>query len=119
VILSESEKLANLKVRKELGIDSMVDLIMKDNPGFSVEQAEEKLKRILEAEMISVASNLPQEQPPATLVPEAPETIQVIEAEDEEEEDSMHEMMEPEEIKELEAEILGEYEDSQNGSNGE
>ncbi len=117
VILSESEKLANLKVRKELGIDSMVDLIMKDNPGFSVEQAEEKLKRILEAEMISVASNLPQEQPPAPPAPEAPATIQVIESEDEK--DSMEEMMEPEEIKELEDEILGEYEDSQNGSNGE
>lgn len=48
VIMSEAEKLANLKARKELGLDSMVDLIMKDNPTMTQEQAEEKLKRILE-----------------------------------------------------------------------
>jgi hypothetical protein len=48
VIMSETEKLNNLKLRKELGLDSMIDLIMKDNPDYSKEQAEMKLKEILE-----------------------------------------------------------------------
>ncbi len=48
VIMSEKEKLDNFKLRKELGIDSMIDLIMKDNPQFNKQQAEEKLKQIME-----------------------------------------------------------------------
>lgn len=48
VIMSEKEKLDNFKLRKELGLDSMIDLIMKDNPQFNKEQAEMKLKEILE-----------------------------------------------------------------------
>jgi hypothetical protein len=51
VIVSESEKLANLKLRKELGIDTMVDLIMRDNADLTKEQAEEKLKEILAERM--------------------------------------------------------------------
>lgn len=47
VIVSEQEKLANLKARKELGIDSMIDLIMKDNPQLTEDQAKEKLAKIL------------------------------------------------------------------------
>lgn len=49
VVVAESEKLANLKLRKELGLDSMVDLIMKDDPDLTKEQAEEKLKEISES----------------------------------------------------------------------
>jgi len=48
VIMSEKEKLENLRLRKDLGIDTMVDLIMKDNPQITKEQAEEKLKELLE-----------------------------------------------------------------------
>lgn len=53
VIMSETEKLQNLKIRKELGLDSMLDLIMKDNPQYSLEQAEEKLKQLLEEKITS------------------------------------------------------------------
>lgn len=48
VIMSEKEKLENLKARKELGIDSMLDIIMKDNPQLSKSEAESKLKEVLE-----------------------------------------------------------------------
>lgn len=51
VVMSESEKLNNLKIRKELGLDTMIDLLMKDNPDLTKEQAEEKLKEILEEKM--------------------------------------------------------------------
>jgi len=52
VIMSESEKLQNLKIRKELGIDSMLDLIMKDNPQYTVQQAERKLLELLKDKII-------------------------------------------------------------------
>lgn len=55
-IMSETEKLNNLKLRQELGLDSMIDLIMKDNPMLRKEQAEEKLKSIL-AEQILLKSS--------------------------------------------------------------
>lgn len=47
-VQSESEKLGNIKLRKELGINTQIDLILKDNPDMSSEEAEEKLKEILE-----------------------------------------------------------------------
>lgn len=46
-IQSESEKLGNIKLRKDLGINTMLDLIMKDNPDMTSQDAEEKLKEIL------------------------------------------------------------------------
>jgi hypothetical protein len=55
-IMSESEKLDNLKKRKELGIDTMVDLLMRDQPGLSKEDAENKLKTILEEKMSRMAT---------------------------------------------------------------
>lgn len=54
-IVSETEKLNNLKLRKELGIDGMIDIIMKDDPSLDQEQAEEKLKRIIEEKMQRMA----------------------------------------------------------------
>lgn len=60
VIMSEKEKLENLKARKELGIDSMVDIIMKDNPQMTKQQAEEKLKELL-AEKIKAAQSMSSE----------------------------------------------------------
>jgi hypothetical protein len=47
-IQSEGEALDNLKKRKELGINLMVELIMKDNPGMTQEDAEKKLQLIKE-----------------------------------------------------------------------
>jgi len=79
VILSEAEKLANLKARKELGLDTMLDLIMKDNPGFTMEQAEEKLKQILAEKIVETLA------PPA---PEAPKPEMEDEEDEEENEDS-------------------------------
>lgn len=51
MLLSESEKLQNIKTRKELGLNTMLDLIKMDNPDFTDEQAEEKLRELLEEEM--------------------------------------------------------------------
>lgn len=53
VILSEAEKLANLKARKELGIDTMIDLIKRDNPQLSDEDAKDKLEDILEEAILA------------------------------------------------------------------
>lgn len=47
-VITESEKLANIKLRKELGIDRMVDLIMADNPGMTEDEAMKRLVAILE-----------------------------------------------------------------------
>lgn len=46
-VVSEQERLANMKMRKELGIDSVVDLIKKDNPGMSDKQAMAKALKVL------------------------------------------------------------------------
>lgn len=97
VIVSEAEKLANLKARKELGIDSMVDLIMKDNPSFSIEQAEEKLKNILAAQIGEALAPAPAAMPLM--------------------EEPKHELEESKEEEDKEEEI--EDENNQSGSNGE
>lgn len=47
-IMSEKEKLDNMKLRQEMGIDTMISLFMKDDPSLSEEQAEEKLKKLIE-----------------------------------------------------------------------
>ena len=49
--VTEKEMLENLKARKELGINTMVELILKDNPDLTEEQAEQKLKEILEEKL--------------------------------------------------------------------
>lgn len=45
-IMSEKEKLENIKVRKDLGINEEIDLIIMDNPEMSREEAEAKLMTI-------------------------------------------------------------------------
>lgn len=62
VIQSEQEKLQNMKLRKELGLDSQIDLIMRDNPGMSKEEAEEKLLEIMREQIMARMSANP-EQP--------------------------------------------------------
>lgn len=47
-IMSEKEKLENLKLRQDLGIDTMLSLLMKDDPTLDEKQAEEKLKKLIE-----------------------------------------------------------------------
>lgn len=46
-VITEAERLANLKMRKELGLDTLVDLIKRDNPGMSDKQAEAKALQIM------------------------------------------------------------------------
>lgn len=52
VMLSDKERLDIYKQRKELNIDSEIDLIMKDNPMMSREDAELKFKKVLEDKLI-------------------------------------------------------------------
>ena len=47
-IMSEKEKLENIKLRKELGINTMIELLMLDDPSLTEKQAEERLKKIME-----------------------------------------------------------------------
>lgn len=47
-IISESEKLDNLKKRKELGLNTMLELILIDNPGMNDTDAEKKLLELIE-----------------------------------------------------------------------
>jgi hypothetical protein len=46
-IMSEAEKLGNMKLRQELGIDTLISLMMKDDPSLDEKQAEEKLKKLI------------------------------------------------------------------------
>ncbi len=47
-IMSEKEKLEVIKLRKELGINRAIELLMIDDPSLTEKQAEERLKVILE-----------------------------------------------------------------------
>jgi hypothetical protein len=47
-IMSEKEKLDNLQLRKELGLNSQEELLMLDDPSLTKEQAKQKLKSIME-----------------------------------------------------------------------
>lgn len=46
-IMSEAEKLGNMKLRQELGIDTLISLMMKDDASLDEKQAEEKLKKLI------------------------------------------------------------------------
>jgi len=54
--ITEAEKLENLKKRKELGINEMVDLIMIDNPDMTPEQATKKLANIMREKVEQISS---------------------------------------------------------------
>lgn len=49
--VSEQDQLNILKLRKELGLDTMMDLMLKDNPDMTQEEAEQKLLKIMEEKM--------------------------------------------------------------------
>lgn len=59
-IQSESEKLNNIKLRKELGINTLVDLILKDNSDMSNEEAEQKLAEILKEKIAMAMASKPE-----------------------------------------------------------
>jgi len=62
-ILTEGEKLDIIQKRKDLGINTKLDLIMIDNPDMTMEQAEEKLLTIQEEKAKNLLSTFPQAQP--------------------------------------------------------
>lgn len=51
VIQTEAEKLANMKLRKDLGLDTRLGMLMRDDPELTCAQAEEKLLGIIEDEI--------------------------------------------------------------------
>lgn len=55
-VVSEKEKLENIRTRKDLGINEEVELIMLDNPDMTLEQAEEKLLKIKAEKLNRVAA---------------------------------------------------------------
>lgn len=64
-VISEKEKLETIKIRKELGLNTDIDLIKLDNPDMSDEDAAKKLAEIKAQDMnqaITEASNVAQER---------------------------------------------------------
>lgn len=59
-VVTEDQKLANIKARRELGINSEVELLMIDNPDLTQQQAEEKLLKIKQERLERFASSLVQ-----------------------------------------------------------
>lgn len=55
-IQTEKERLENLALRRDLGINTMIDLIMQDNPSITKEEAEAKLLEIAEEKAQRMAS---------------------------------------------------------------
>lgn len=47
-IMSETEKLANIETRAQLGINTIVELLMKDDPNLNEEQAEERVQLLIQ-----------------------------------------------------------------------
>ena len=58
-VISETERLEALRKRKELGINTMAELIQLDNPDLSLAEAEAKLALIKEEKMARVAAFMP------------------------------------------------------------
>lgn len=54
-VVTEKEKLEMIKLRKELGLDSAIDLLKLDNPDLTDQEAEEKLKSIMEEKLENMA----------------------------------------------------------------
>lgn len=67
-VVSEGDRLANMKLKKELGIVTQLDLIMQDNPSLTKEDAEKKLleikKQNLEEQAKAAQDMLNQGPPP-------------------------------------------------------
>lgn len=76
-VITEEQRLNEIKLRKELGLNTMIELLMIDNPDLSLEEAEEKLKKIM-AEKLSKMSLISDQQ-----VKEKPE-VEMVEEDGEE-----------------------------------
>lgn len=50
-VITEQEKLNNLKIRKELGLNELFELVMIDNPDLNEDDAKEKVARLVEEKM--------------------------------------------------------------------
>lgn len=60
--MSEKDKLDMLQLRYQLGLDSMIDILMLDNPDFSRDEAEEKLMRVLEDKLLESRKEIIEEK---------------------------------------------------------
>ncbi len=61
-IVSEKEHVETMKARKDLGIDTMLQLIMRDDPSLTKEQAEEKLAELTKEKDDAAAKAMKQQQ---------------------------------------------------------
>ena len=59
--VTEQEKLDIIEKRKSLGLDSMIDSIIRDNPDLSREEAEERIKRILKEKLLETSKQMKEE----------------------------------------------------------
>lgn len=57
-VVTEKERLENIKLRKELGLNTEEELLMMDNPGMTQEQAAEKLKKIKEQKLVELDAKI-------------------------------------------------------------
>ena len=57
-VMGEEERLRILQMRKDMGLDTMLDTIMRDMPDLTEEQAEERLMRILEERASSLTRSI-------------------------------------------------------------
>lgn len=65
-IMSEKEKLENIKMRKDLGINTMIELLMMDDQSLTEKQAEDRLKKLLEEKIenqLRAQENMGQNKP--------------------------------------------------------
>lgn len=69
-VVTEKDKLDTIQLRKTLGINEQVDLIMIDNPSMSREDAEEKLLAIQKEKVENILSRMVQLQKPITPQPQ-------------------------------------------------
>ncbi len=83
-ILSEKEKLEVLEKRKDLGINTMVELVMKDDPSLDQEGAKKKLAEIMEESMQRMAQSMMM-NPMGEDKESQPETNQPVENKEEDE----------------------------------
>jgi len=87
-VITETELINNLKARKDLGIDRMIDLIMRDNPSMSEADALKKLQEIQAEKMQRAATFMQNAMQPKL---EEKEEEQNEEPEELEEEEQMEE----------------------------
>jgi hypothetical protein len=57
--VSEKEKLEIIKMRQELGINTMIELLKKDNPDLSDEEVEKKLLLIMKEKLEKMRASMP------------------------------------------------------------